>query len=56
MDDEKTQVEKTEARPNPRFDQGGNELDQTNGEDDDLPLGTIHMMGGPHYPDLENRI
>ena len=56
MDDKKTWVEKIEVRPNSRFDRGGNELDQTNDEDNDLPLGTIHMIGGPHYPDLENRI
>ncbi|GFS29238.1 hypothetical protein Acr_00g0005930 [Actinidia rufa] len=56
MDDGKTQVEKTEVRPNPRFNQGGNEGDHTVGEYDDLPLGTIHMMGSPHYPDLKNII
>ena len=25
-------------------------------EEEDLPLGTIHMIGDPNHPDLENRI
>ena len=25
-------------------------------KEDDLSLGTIHMIGGPHHSDLENRI
>ena len=25
-------------------------------EEEDLLLGTIHMIGGPNYPDLKNRI
>ena len=25
-------------------------------EEEDLPLGTIHMIGGPNYPNHENRI
>ena len=45
-----TKTKKTEAKPNPRFDRGND------GDNDDLPLGTIHMIGCPNYPDLENRI
>ena len=25
-------------------------------EDEDIPLGTIHMIGGPNHLDLENKI
>ena len=56
VDDEKTRAEKAEVRPNPRFNQGDNEIDKTIDEEDDLPLRTIHMIGGPHHPNLENRI
>ena len=56
VDDEKTREEKVEVRPNPRFEQGDDEIDRTVDEEDDLSLGTIHMIGGPYYPDLENRI
>ncbi|GFZ19343.1 hypothetical protein Acr_28g0000480 [Actinidia rufa] len=45
VDQEKTETQKTEVRPNPRF-----------GQDRDLPLGTIHMIEGSNYPDLEIRI
>ncbi|PSR88326.1 DEAD-box ATP-dependent RNA helicase [Actinidia chinensis var. chinensis] len=53
----KTRVGKYEAKPNPRFDQGGD--DKANpmaDEEEDLPLGTIHMISGPHHSNLENRI
>ncbi|GFZ03392.1 hypothetical protein Acr_16g0000160 [Actinidia rufa] len=56
VDEEKTRVEKTEAKPNSRFDRGDNDSQETADEEEDLPLVTIHMIGGPHYPDLENRI
>ena len=39
-----------------RFDQGNDEVDKTEKKEEDLPLGTIHMIRGPNYPDLENRI
>ena len=45
IDETKTQAEKTEIRPNPRFDQDGSELDKIMEEDEDLPLDTIHMIG-----------
>ena len=56
MDKEKTQVKKAKIRPNPRFDRGDDEIDKTTEEEEDLPLGTIHMIGGPNYPNLDNRI
>ena len=56
VDDEKTRAKKVKVRPNPRFDQGDDEIDITVDEEDDLLLGTIHMIGGPHHPNLENRI
>ena len=56
MDEEKTQVEKVEARPNPRFYCGNDETEKTMEKEEDLPLGTIHMRGAPNNPDLENRI
>ena len=56
IDEDKTRAEKAKARPNPRFDRGNDETERTADEEDDLPLGTIYMIGGPHHPDLENRI
>ena len=44
IDEAKTQAEKTEVRPNPRFDRDENELDKVMKEDEYLPLGTIHMI------------
>ncbi|GFZ00573.1 hypothetical protein Acr_14g0002080 [Actinidia rufa] len=72
LEEDKTQEEKAELKPNPRFDRGENEQDKamdededlplgtihmiTMDEDEDLPLGTIHMIGGPNHLDIENRI
>ena len=56
IDEAKTQAEKTKVRPNPRFDRDKSKLDKVMEEDEDLPLGTIHMIGGPNHLDLENRI
>ena len=53
---DKTRATRVEARPNPGFDWGNDEIKRTTGEEEDLPLGIIHMIGGPHHPDLENRI
>ena len=36
------------------FDQSNEEIDNT--MEEDLPLGVIHMIGGPNHPNLENRI
>ncbi|GFZ03447.1 hypothetical protein Acr_16g0000710 [Actinidia rufa] len=51
-----TRAEKTEVIPNPRFDRGDDEIDKAMDEEEDLPLGTIHMIEGPNHPYLENRI
>ena len=56
VDKEKTRVEKVEAKPNPRFDRGDDKAKRTVSDEEDIPLGTIHMIGGPHHPNLENRI
>ncbi|GFZ11580.1 hypothetical protein Acr_22g0009780 [Actinidia rufa] len=52
-DDENTQGEEAEIRPNPRFDQGNEEAG--NAFEEDLPLGTIHMIKEPNHPDLGNK-
>ncbi|GFY80801.1 hypothetical protein Acr_01g0006100 [Actinidia rufa] len=48
---EKTEAKETEVRPNPRFDRGDDETDDTLEED---LVRTIHMIGGPNHPNLEN--
>ena len=53
---EKTRAKKAEVRPNPRFDRGDDKTDKIVDEEEDLPLGTIHMIKGPNYSDLENKI
>ena len=40
VDQEKTQAEEAEVRPNPKFDRSDSETD--NALEEDLPLGTIH--------------
>ena len=55
VDEEKIQEEKADIRPNPRFDRGNDETDKTM-EEEDLSMGTIHMIGGPNHADLENTI
>ncbi|GFS42094.1 hypothetical protein Acr_00g0078070 [Actinidia rufa] len=56
VDNEKTRAEVTEAKTTMRPDRGGNEIKAIDTEDEDLPLGTIHMIGGPSHPSLENKI
>ena len=56
VDQKKTQAGEVEVKPNQRFDQGDDETNKTMEEEEDLPLDTIHMIGGPNYPDLKNRI
>ncbi|GFY97528.1 hypothetical protein Acr_12g0000690 [Actinidia rufa] len=52
-----TRAEKDKAKPNSRFDRGGDdEVNPMEDEEEDLPLGTIHIIGGPYHPDLDNRI
>ncbi|GFZ21626.1 hypothetical protein Acr_29g0007880 [Actinidia rufa] len=42
IDDEKTRAAAADAKTNPRFDRGGDEVEETvNVEDEDLPLGTL---------------
>ncbi|GFZ19724.1 hypothetical protein Acr_28g0004290 [Actinidia rufa] len=54
---EKTRAEAAEAKPNPRLDRGDNEVEKdVNVEDENLSLGTIHMIGGPNNSGLENRV
>ncbi|GFY85714.1 hypothetical protein Acr_04g0004520 [Actinidia rufa] len=54
VDDEKNRAEAIEAKTNPRPDRGGNKVKEAvDMEDEDLPLGTIHMIGGPNDPSLE---
>ncbi|XP_057490953.1 uncharacterized protein LOC130776722 [Actinidia eriantha] len=56
VDNEKTQAEATEAGTSIGPDRGRNEIEAINTEDEDLPLGTIHMIGGPSHPSLKNKI
>ena len=42
VDQEKTKVEAAEVKPNPRFDRDIDEVDDA--LEEDLPLGTIHMI------------
>ncbi|GFY90770.1 hypothetical protein Acr_07g0009670 [Actinidia rufa] len=54
VDQEKTKEEKTKVRPNRRFDRDREEADDA--MEDDFLADTIRMIGGPHNPELENRI
>ncbi|GFS30822.1 hypothetical protein Acr_00g0014350 [Actinidia rufa] len=54
VDQEKTKVEKDEVRLNLRFNHDRDETDDA--LEEDLPLGTIHMIMGPNHHDIENRI
>ncbi|GFS43551.1 hypothetical protein Acr_00g0085730 [Actinidia rufa] len=56
VDNEKTRVKATEAETTTRPDRGGNKIEAVETEDEDLPLGTIHMIRGTSDPDLENKI
>ncbi|XP_057463799.1 uncharacterized protein LOC130753627 [Actinidia eriantha] len=56
VDDEKTRAKVTEARTATGIDQSGNENEAMDTEDEDLPLGTIHMIGGLSHPNLKNKI
>ena len=50
----KTREKEFKVKPNPKFDQSNEETDYT--LEEDFPLGTIHMIGGPNHPNLDNRI
>ncbi|GFS30010.1 hypothetical protein Acr_00g0009670 [Actinidia rufa] len=57
VDNEKTQAEVAEVEANRRPDRVREETEEaTDAEDEDLPLGTIHMIGGPNDPSLESKI
>ena len=57
IDEEKSRVEKVEVKPIPGFDRGDDgEQAKAIDEDEDLTLGTIHMIKGPKHTDLKNRI
>ncbi|GFS42906.1 hypothetical protein Acr_00g0082450 [Actinidia rufa] len=56
VDNEITQAEKAKVRLNLRFDRGDDDTNLTANEEEDLPLDTIHMIGGSNHPNLENRI
>ncbi|GFS40182.1 hypothetical protein Acr_00g0066980 [Actinidia rufa] len=57
MVNEKTRAESAKAEANRRPDQVREETEEAaDAEDEDLPLGTIHMIGGPNDPSLESRI
>ena len=45
MDEEKTRAEKAKVRLNPSSDRGNDEVDKIAKEENDIPLGTIHMIG-----------
>ena len=50
-------AEITKTSSNPRFDRGGDVVEKAmDVDDEDLPLSTIHMIGGPNDPSLENRV
>ena len=54
INEEKTQAEKIEVRLNPRFNWGDDEVGKTM-EEEDISLGTIHMIRGSNHPNLENK-
>ncbi|XP_057493157.1 uncharacterized protein LOC130778645 [Actinidia eriantha] len=57
VDHEKTRVEAVEAEANRRPDRVREMSEEAaDVEDEDLPLGTIHMIGGPNDPGLESKI
>ncbi|GFZ04896.1 hypothetical protein Acr_17g0004680 [Actinidia rufa] len=57
VDNEKTRAEAAEAEANRRPDRFKEETEEAeDAEDEDLPLGTIHMIEGPNDPSLESKI
>ena len=55
VDQERTRAKEVRVKPNPKFDRGNDETDK-NLEEEDVLLGTIHIIGGPNHPNLENII
>ncbi|GFZ21894.1 hypothetical protein Acr_29g0010560 [Actinidia rufa] len=57
MDNEKTRAEAAKTEANRRPDRVREEVKEAvDAEDEDLPLGTIHMIEGPNDPSLESKI
>ncbi|GFS38323.1 hypothetical protein Acr_00g0056810 [Actinidia rufa] len=57
VDNEKTRAGATETKTDTGPDRGRNKIEEaTDAEDEDLPLGTIHMIGGLSDPDMENKV
>ncbi|GFS36376.1 hypothetical protein Acr_00g0045620 [Actinidia rufa] len=57
VDNEKTRTGAAETEIDVGPDRDRNEIKEAmDAEDGDLPLGTIHMIGGPSDPNLENKI
>ncbi|GFZ15662.1 hypothetical protein Acr_25g0000710 [Actinidia rufa] len=57
VDNEKTQAEAAETEANGRPDRVREEVEEAaDAEDEDLPMGTIHMIGGPNDPNLVSKI
>ena len=57
VDNEKTQARAAETEVERRPDREEREMDETaDADDEDLPLGTIHMIGGPNDPSLEGKV
>ncbi|GFS37725.1 hypothetical protein Acr_00g0053660 [Actinidia rufa] len=57
VDDEKTWAKAAEVEANKRPGRVREETEEAaDAEDEDLPLGTIYMIGGPNDPNLESKI
>ena len=57
VDNEKSRTGAVETEVDKRTDRREREVeDAADAEDSDLPLGTIHMIGGPNDPSLEGKI
>ncbi|GFY88741.1 hypothetical protein Acr_06g0006810 [Actinidia rufa] len=54
VDQEKTRTKKAKVRLNPGFDHSNEEIEEA--IEEDIPLGTIYTIGGPHDPDLANKL
>ena len=54
IDQERTRADEVEVKPNTRFDRGNEEIEDV--MEEDLPLGTIHIIRGPYHPNLVNKI
>ncbi|GFY92589.1 hypothetical protein Acr_08g0009850 [Actinidia rufa] len=56
IDNKKTRADAAETEADRRPDRAGAKMEEAaDAEDEDLPLGTIHMIGGPNDPSLKNK-